>query len=219
MKLTIQHIFFIGIGLLIVFTFFSKAVKRGALQQLDFDTTVRLQDRMPERLDRMWEDTAFFVTPAVSVVIVGLLTIAAFVTAKTWRKRLASLAIPLLFGLLVGGEIYGKSVVHHPAPPFFMLKHPTTIFPQYYINEQFSYPSGHTARAVFLAITAYIVLIRLMKKKEYQIIFGSGLLLYIVIVAVGRIYLGHHWLSDIIGGGLLGSGLAILLLYPLTSKN
>ena len=142
------------------------------------------------------------VTPVVSVFFVGFLTIAAFLDKKI---RFRALLIPLLFVVLVMGELYGKSVVHHPSPPFFMIKNPTTIFPQFYVNEQYSYPSGHTARAVFLGLVVWLV-----TKKKRSVGLAAGL--FVLLVAVGRIYLGHHWLSDVIGGGLLGSamGLAVL---------
>ncbi|HUD19873.1 MAG TPA: phosphatase PAP2 family protein [Patescibacteria group bacterium] len=33
---------------------------------------------------------------------------------------------------------------------------------------------------------------------------------YILIVAIGKIYLGQHWLSDTIGGFLLGAGMGFI---------
>jgi membrane-associated phospholipid phosphatase len=145
-----QILIVFGFTLLISFYLFSHGVNKGFLKQIDFDTTVKIQNRIPARLDELWVDSAFFVTPVSSVLMVGLLTMAAFVDLKNKKVRLRALIIPVLFGLLVMGEIYGKNVVHHPAPPFFMIKNPTTLFPKYYVNEQFSYPSGHTARATFL---------------------------------------------------------------------
>lgn len=208
---------FIGVLFLIFFYVFSHEVKRGFLKQTDFDVTVRLQNHIPKLFDEVWEDVAILVTPAPSVFIVGFLTIVAFANKKI---RLRALIIPILFGTLVMGELYGKSVVHHPAPPFFMIKNPTTIFPQFYVNEQFSYPSGHTARAVFLAIVLWFLTIQqcnnITMKKRFLI--GAGLGLYVGLVALGRIYLGHHWLSDVIGGGLLGIGIAFgcyFLTYPI----
>ncbi len=201
--------------LLLGFYVFSREVKRGFLKSADFNFTVRLQDKIPSRLDEFWEDAAFFVTPVPSVVIVGLIWLVGMIGVKPWKKKLAVFLIPLFFGLMILGEIYGKSVVHHPAPPFFMIKNPSHIFPTYYINDEFSYPSGHTARAVFLGIAIYYLLATNYfhsKRKISSIWLGLGIAAYVGIVAIGRIYLGHHWLSDILGGALLGGSMGFAVI-------
>lgn len=197
------YIVLFGLFLLCSFYVFSREINLGFFKQVDFNTTVRIQNKIPQRFDELWEDMVFFVTPVSSIIIVGLLTILGLMSRGI---RVRALIIPVLFGLLVLGEIYGKNVVHHPAPPFFMIKNPTTIFPKYYINEQYSYPSGHTARATFLSV----VLFSLVKRKRTR--FAIGLGVFVAVVAIGRIYLGHHWLSDIIGGVLLGGGFGLLTL-------
>lgn len=184
------------------FYIFSREVKRGFLKQTDFNMTVRLQNHIPARFDSLWEVIALPVTPAPAIAIVGIVTVAAFFDT---RIRFRALIIPLLFGLLVMGELYGKSVVHHPSPPFFMIKNPTTIFPQFYVNEQYSYPSGHTARAVFLGLVLWLVT---KKRKSVAI----AVIAYIFLVAIGRMYLGSHWLSDVIGGALLGGAMGLAMM-------
>jgi membrane-associated phospholipid phosphatase len=224
-----RRLYILGAGLLLLASFyvFSRQVKQGFLKQTDFDTTVRLQQsvdsstrlRLASLVGDVMEGSTFFASPEVSVIAVGLLTLFAFVDIKKKKIRLRALVIPLLFTLLVMGEIYGKNVVHHPSPQFFMIKNPTSIFPKYYINEQFSYPSGHAARAVFLGITFLSLItyhLSLTKKnlKKWMAI-GAVVALYILIVAISRIYLGHHWLSDVLGGGLLGAGLGTFVLFSL----
>jgi len=91
------------------------------------------------------------------------------------------------------------------------------MFPANYVNEQFSYPSGHAARAVFMAIVSYYVL-RLSAGKAGITYYGKrnryvlqiGLFGYVVLVGISRIYLGHHWFSDVLGGWLLGTGLGFI---------
>jgi|SRR3989344_5066427 len=225
-------IVFVGILLLSFFYFFSREVKRGFLKQADFTTTVKIQERIDKSsrlrltsvIGNVMEGSTFFASPAFTSVVVVLLTLAALFDIRKkstqggpalgGKIRLRALVIPVLFGLLVLGEIYGKNVVHHPAPLFFMIKNPITIFPTYYINEQFSYPSGHTARAVFMGfvllsfITYHVPLVK--KNFRKWVIIGGTVFFYVVVVALGRIYLGHHWLSDVIGGGLLGGGFGLL---------
>lgn len=207
-------LFLLSCFALLSFYLFSREVKHGFLKQMDFNVTVRVQNNIPARFDSIWETIALPVTPVPSIIIIFFITFIAVIKEKTWKKRFAVLAIPLLFGLLVFGELYWKSVVHHPAPPFFMIKNPTTMFPQFYVNEQYSYPSGHTARAVFIAIVVWLQ----VKKRLW---LGIGLAAYVGLVALGRIYLGHHWLSDVTGGGLLGSGLGLLtmaVISPIIDK-
>jgi membrane-associated phospholipid phosphatase len=211
----------ISFVLLIIFYFFSREVKRGFLKETDFAVTVKLQERIDTStrlrfaafIGNVFEGSTFTASPGVSVVFVGLLTIAALYDRKRKRFNWKAFIIPVMFALLVAGELYGKSVVHHPAPPFFMIKNPTTIFPKYYINEMYSYPSGHVARAVFIGIIAYALFIipySLFRRKKVKVFVVTGIIGYIFMVSISRIYLGHHWLSDVIGGALLGSGLGIL---------
>lgn len=79
------------------------------------------------------------------------------------------------------------------------------------IQTPYSFPSGHTFRSVFLLGIWYQ---RLNQKRVPPL--GNILLQKMVIVALSvtvgmsRIYLGDHWMSDVIGGFLL-AGIGLLL--------
>jgi undecaprenyl-diphosphatase len=70
-----------------------------------------------------------------------------------------------------------------------------------------SFPSGHAARAVFLAVLALGL---------GPLWFGLLLLIWAPLVALARVSLGVHYLSDIVAGMLLGviAGLAMLGISP-----
>ena len=66
--------------------------------------------------------------------------------------------------------------------------------------DQFSFPSGHT-------ITAFAVSVALA---EFYPTLLPALLFCALSVAVSRILLGMHFLSDVVVGALLGAGLALI---------
>lgn len=209
---------FVGVSFLVFFALWSKYADSFFIQKVDFDTTVKVQyfiDQLPQLqlqfvIKEAMEGSIWFAGPLVSTVVVILLTGIAFVDWNDKKVRWRALLIPLLFFILVLGELYGKSVVHHPAPPFFMIKNPTSIFPKYFVQEQFSYPSGHAARAAFLAISTFSFLLSTFPLRKRKVALGIVCIGYVALVSVSTIYLGHHWLSDIIGGSLLGIGLGLL---------
>jgi len=65
--------------------------------------------------------------------------------------------------------------------------------------DQFSFPSGHTITAFSVAITFGVF---------YPAILPA-LLFCALSIAISRILLGMHFLSDVIVGALIGSGLAL----------
>lgn len=219
----------ISVFFLLCFGVLSKYEDRSFIRSLDFSVTVKLQERIDNSarlrtaalVGNVMEGATFFASPEFTVAVTLLLTAAHVYDRKKKRWRIAAVAIPIALVLIVALEIYGKSVVHHPAPPFAMIKHPTTIFPADYINEQFSYPSGHAARAIFLGIVFLSpVLTQLagFRLKRRDIFIVLGVLTYIAIVCISRIYLGHHWFSDVLGGLLLGSGCALIIPAPLSGE-
>lgn len=219
---TRHRLLILGFLILVVFVFFSRSVRQKIWNSTDLTVTVKIQDRIDKSVHlrvadfvgNTMEGASFFAAPEFSVFFVGLLTLVAVTDIRHRKFRLRGLIIPVAFLLVVLAEIYGKTVIHHPAPPFYMIKNPVSVFPKYYINEQYSYPSGHAARAVFMALSLFLVTIKpgnhIIMKCRMGVLVGSVGLIYIALVSLSRIYLGHHWFSDVIGGWLIGVGISIL---------
>ncbi|MGO4689750.1 phosphatase PAP2 family protein [Glaciibacter sp. 2TAF33] len=78
------------------------------------------------------------------------------------------------------------------------------------ISDFGSFPSGHVANAAVMATTLAIIF-----PKTWVWVAGA---VYTVIMLLSRTYLGAHWLSDTIGGMLLGVGVAVALWAPFAAK-
>jgi undecaprenyl-diphosphatase len=64
-----------------------------------------------------------------------------------------------------------------------------------------AYPSGHVSNAATVAALLTLLLVR-----WWILVAGAA---YVVLMALSRTYLGAHWVTDTIGGALLGVSVAL----------
>ncbi|MBP9719543.1 MAG: phosphatase PAP2 family protein [Candidatus Levybacteria bacterium] len=201
-------IFLVGGFLFLSFIIFSYFVNKDVFTHIDFDTTVRLQDKIPRRVDTMFsffsEVGSFEVSFVVLFLLIGVLV---------WKKKLiAAFLVFTFFGFFHLIELFGKRFVDHFPPPQFMLRTEDQVaFPQFHIREENSYPSGHSGRAAFFtALIAFMVLYSKKLSMTQKVIILSILAIYTLTMFVSRIYLGEHWMTDVVGGAILGIAFAFL---------
>jgi undecaprenyl-diphosphatase len=123
--------------------------------------------------------------------------------------------LPLLaaFGIMTLIELAGKSLISQPIPPHELVR--TILFfsiPSGALKTAYAFPSGHAARTTFIVIVlmgmvAASPLAARTKKWEY-----ASLCLIEALMLVSRVYLVEHWLSDVVGGALLGGAFALIAL-------
>lgn len=188
-----------------LFTIFSYSVAKEAWQQIDFDTTVKLQDHILRKYDYFFSYFSLLGSVEVTLAITGMMMFLNLLRLKIWAILGLFLIVPA--SLM---EIFGKLFIFHPGPP--VLFHRSIIetqLPSFYIHTNFSYPSGHMTRAIFL-ITVFCILALRYKNHFLKLLSLVFLISLAGMMFMTRIYLGEHWLSDVLGGSILGLSAGLL---------
>ncbi|HET8957462.1 MAG TPA: phosphatase PAP2 family protein [Microcella sp.] len=81
-------------------------------------------------------------------------------------------------------------------------------------SDEGSFPSGHVANAATVAVVLALVF-GLTRERWWVWAVGAA---YVVAMALARTYLGVHWVTDTIGGALLGAAVAVVLWAPIADK-
>jgi len=195
---------FSGILLFLGFVLFSFLVHKNLFIHLDFDTTVRIQNNIPRRFDLFF--SVLSLVGSFEIVSIILLILWAFI------RKLRFIFVLFLFGFFHLLELYGKAFVAHPGPPYLFFRYDIPFqFPTSYVQPGSSYPSGHLARTLFLSTILIFIIYHLKKlsKVQKRLIY-LAIVIFAGLMFVSRIYLGEHWLSDVIGGSILGSSMGLI---------
>lgn len=202
-----------GFFLFFIFVFFSFLVHKNLFDQVDFNTTVIVQDHISRRVDALFSVFSEIGKFEVMVVLLMVFLFAA-------RRIIGGLAALGFFLGLHLFELFGKFYVDHPPPPHFMLRTQSIAdFPQFYVSTDNSYPSGHAGRTMFLSvILLYLIWKSKIINRPIKVVLSGCVVLFDIIMLVSRVYLGEHWFSDVIGGSMLGLSLGLLSVFLLVFK-
>lgn len=134
-----------------------------------------------------------------------ILATAAVVLIALHRRRWTPvvLAVVAAAGSLAM-TVVGKDMIDRARPPASFAVPPLEISP--------SFPSGHALNATVLTtIVVYLLLIESRSVRQRSTAIGLGTL-FVVLMGLSRVYLGHHWLTDVVAGWLLGFGWALAVI-------
>jgi undecaprenyl-diphosphatase len=130
------------------------------------------------------------VVVVTEVVAVGLADVR---RRRRWSGAAFLLTVVLGQNLLANGV---KLLVRRDRPPLTPRLVPATGY---------SYPSGHTAAAA-ATYAALALLLGTRSRWSVRIWLAVGAAAVTVAVALSRVLLGVHWLTDVLGGAMLGLG-------------
>jgi len=115
-------------------------------------------------------------------------------------------------GIIISCVLLISTIVNSVLKIIFGRSRPEEVL-KLVIEETYSFPSGHTMAAVSMyGILIYIVLKSNMNKK-IKTILSCILGVIPVLVALSRVYLGAHYISDVIGGFLISTILLLIEIY------
>ncbi len=113
-----------------------------------------------------------------------------------WRRRWEAFAT-WMAAMAISQVLIGpvKDLYERSRPPLSLVE-----------TTGWSFPSGHAIAAAVIAVAAVIVLVSAgPKRRNLEMLVG----LFAVAMALSRVYLRAHWLSDAVAGVALGAAIAI----------
>lgn len=193
--LSCQAAVLLGVASLLLVAYAGLAVDAAQHQLMPFDQGIRswMAPMRSSLLDGPMRTVSFLGEPA------GLIALILMGSAALWRpSRRWALLLPLFMAGTGALQYLGKWAAARPRP-----------------NEApWGFPSGHVlSLAVYLGIVAFLLVTLTERRRRFRVLacFACGALLGAV--AVSRIYLDKHWLSDVLGGFTLGTAYLLIAIW------
>jgi undecaprenyl-diphosphatase len=200
-----RNLVLVAIVLGILDLFLTITVHLRLWQTLDWDSLIATQAALPRVVD-----VPFSLLSLVgSAELTGLVLLVIVFYARSARR------VPLIltFGIATIIEFVGKTIINQPTTPQD-LKRYVSLFPliSAEVNPGFSFPSGHALRTTFIVIALIEMIAASSLRRATRNWLYAFLLAFEGVMLVSRVYLAEHWLTDVIGGAMLGAAFALIAL-------
>lgn len=177
--------------LFIVFIFWTVLVKMDLLVKFDEFFYKLITSSMNNTLTTIFKIITFFGSTVFMIIFALVLFIYFILKKKNIISYLTSSC--LIISTILNNVI--KIIIRRSRPDVIKLVTETS----------FSYPSGHTMASVSIYGIIIYLLLNSNINKTVKYISSVGLSLLILLIGISRIYLGAHYMSDIIGAMLVST--------------
>jgi membrane-associated phospholipid phosphatase len=165
------------------------------LAEGDTEIDMRFADWLHEHASRGWTEFFEFVTFLGNVPTLAVVT---FVAAILLSRRRQTAELQLLLLAAVGTQILtvGLKLGFERERPFFSDPLAT--------ESTYSFPSGHASVSLAVYGTIGYIMARHASTRHAQLAWLGAAALLVLLIGFSRLYLGVHFLSDVIAGFSLG---------------
>lgn len=131
---------------------------------------------------------------SVWMTVPVMVIVAIWLTRRRRWEGLVFWVVAMFLSQLAVGPI--KALYERPRPPMSLVE-----------TTGFAFPSGHSVAGAAIVISLVIVLVPAGPKRRNLELIAAA---FAVVMALSRVYLRAHWLTDVTAGAALGAAIAIL---------
>ena len=162
----------------------------------------------------VWSDFIEARTPAMNSIMAGAswvfdpkraVILAVVIAGIVWwllKKVMHALYILGSVALSTANSFIIKHVYERPRPEEAL---------RLITEDGYSFPSGHATAVTALFVSLALVLTMTRVGRRLRYLLWAAALTFIVFICVTRLYLGVHWVTDVIGGFSVGLGSSMIL--------
>jgi undecaprenyl-diphosphatase len=158
------------------------------------------------------------------ITLVALLAAAAFLARRQYRAALLMVAAALACWGLIERV---KHLVRRPRPPRELTqrvepslltralgavegRHVGDLPPVTHAERTYSFPSAHALSSAAVYLTLALLAARRLRRRGARVLVVAGAALLVLAIGLTRLYLGAHYLTDVLAGWAAGVGCALV---------